>query len=159
MRPSFFGRMLFGAFSYVLIAPNYCGVSAGTDPLGPSYSFSMDQAKKRGTFVCQIEIVPKKMSVHGTEFCFGPAWLEKLQDGRYALCFLLEQGTDAFWVVPYPYFVLGDRGSSFKMHCWSKRILCVDFVGTAEVSALRASLLTGSKEDRPKNIKFVPKAK
>ena len=56
------------------------------------FSWSIAEAKKRGTFVSEVEIVPKSLAFAGKKITFETAWLERRPDGDYALCFRIEQG-------------------------------------------------------------------
>jgi hypothetical protein len=138
-----------------------------------SYSFSVAEAREKGTLVQELAVDPAELTWHGSRVRFKEAWLERrvIQGhflvwwpyyrrlGGYDLCFTLdEQSGQAVRHETGAYFTLGDSGTSFaSVTSPGQPTLYDKHVLTSEVPEERASLLASQREAREKNIRFLPK--
>ena len=123
------------------------------------FSWSVAEAKKKGTFVGEVEIVPNSLSFVGKKVTFEAAWLERRPDGDYALCFRIDQGRDVFEEVSSPFFVRDERDASFEERHGRGWLQFIERLDSDDLSSVRASLIKSWKEERPKDIRFVRKEK
>ncbi len=123
------------------------------------FSWSVAEAKKKGTFICEVEIVPKTLSFAGNKITFEAAWLERQLDGDYALCFRIDQGKDVFKGVSAPFFVRDERRSSFQERHGRNWLQFIERLESDDLSLVGASLIQSWKAERPKNIRFIRKSK
>jgi len=121
------------------------------------FSWSIAEAKKRGTFVSEVEIIPKSLSFTGKKITFEAAWLEHQADGDYALCFRIEQGIEVFKGLKRPFFVRGERDASFDERHGRGWLQFIERLDSDDLSSVRASLIQTWKDERPKDIRFVRK--
>jgi hypothetical protein len=121
------------------------------------YSWSIAEAKKRGTLVSEVEILPKFLSFAGNKITFSEAWLERCPDGEYALCFRVERGKEIFEKEPSPFLVRGERNAGFIEHHGRGWLQFVERLESADLSSVRASLVQNWKEKRSKDIRFIQK--
>jgi len=123
------------------------------------FSWSIAEAKKKGSFVSEVQIVPNSLSFAGKKITFEAAWLERQPDGDYALCFRIDEGKEVFKEVDSPIFVRGDRGASFNERHGRNWLQFVELLDSDDLSSVRASLVQTFKQDRPNDIRFVRKDK
>jgi hypothetical protein len=123
------------------------------------FSWSIADAKRKATFVCEVEIVPNTLSFAQKKITFEAAWLERRPDGGYALCFRIEQGREVFKGTGRVFFVCGERDTGFEERHGSDWLQFIERLDSDDLSSVRASLITGWKEERPKDIRFVRKDK
>jgi hypothetical protein len=152
-----------------LFAVGFCGVCVfasgcdhqGQGPRDANYSWSVAQARKRGSLVYEIEVSPKSVPVGERVLSFGEAWLErcdnKAYNTAYALCIRIDKPADTFDDVFAPHLVLDDRDASFKMHLGRGWIQYVEFLASSDLTGVRASYIKTRKDERPKNIQFKKK--
>jgi hypothetical protein len=123
------------------------------------FSWSVAEAKKKGTFVCEVEIVPDALSFTGKKITFEAAWLERQPDGDYALCFRIDQGIEVFKGSSAPFFVRDERRGSFQERHGRDWLQFVERLDSDDLSQVRASLIQSWKDERTKDIHFVRKDK
>jgi hypothetical protein len=131
-------------------------VATGCGP-GEPFSWSIGQAKSKGTLKSELNIYPGELTINKKRIVFGPAWIERRPDGDYTICFRLKEGNEIFGKEPCPFFVLDDlhRGISERHgRDWLQFVARVD---TADISKMRASLIQNWSDARPKNIRFIRK--
>jgi hypothetical protein len=126
------------------------------------FSLSIAEAKERGTFECEVEIIPSTWNYAGKEITFEAAWLERMPDGYFAgpfaLCFLIDQGKEVFGEPSSPLLVIGDGGDGVRMW-WRKGALqVVEHLYSSDLSLVRASVIKTREEKRSKDIRFVAKS-
>ena len=122
-------------------------------------SSSIAEMQKRGTFECEVEIIPNIWNYAGKEITFEAAWLERMPHGyflgRFALCFRIDQGKEVFEKVPSPILVLGEKREGFLSTWNPSGAQFVEFLDSDDLTHLRASLVKNWGEERQKNIRFV----
>ena len=123
------------------------------------YSWSIAEATKRGTLLFEVEIAPIPLMFNNKAITFEAAWLEKLPDGTYALCFRIDEGKDIFKGKESPFFVRDNRGAGFNEHHGKGWLQFIERLESGDLSNIRASLVTDFKEERKRNIRFVSKRK
>ncbi len=123
------------------------------------FSLSIAEAKKKGTFIGEVEIIPNTLSFAGKKITFEVAWLERRPDGDYALCFRIDQGRDVFEEVSSPFFVRNERDASFEERHGRGWLQFIERLDSDDLSSMRASLIKSWKEERPKDIRFIRKDK
>ena len=123
------------------------------------FSWSIAEAKTRGTFVCEVEIIPDSLAFAGEKITFEPAWLERRPGGDYVLCFRIDKGKDVFKKPSSPFFVSGDRDASLEERHSRDFLQVIEWLASDDLSTVRASLIQSWKEERKKDIRFVRKDK
>jgi hypothetical protein len=125
----------------------------------PQFSWSVDDAMKRGTLVCEVEITPKPLSFCCTEIAIQSAWLERRPIGGFALCFRVGQGKEVFQGPDHPFFVLDDRDAGFEERHGRGWLQIIERLDSDDLSSIRATLIRHWNDERQKNIRFVRKGK
>jgi len=124
-------------------------------------SSSVAEAKKRGTLISEVEIIPNRWNVNGKEITFEEAWLERMPDGYFlgpfALCFHIDKGKEVFGAAPLPILVLGEKRENFLLTRNPRYVQLTDFLDSDDLTHVRASLVKDYDEKRQKNIRFVRK--
>jgi hypothetical protein len=124
------------------------------------YSFSLADAKRRGAFVTEVEMVPSVLKWKGETISIKDAWVEKSKSGGCYICFHLKEGRDAFGATGGgAMLVLGDEDAGVTMHFGRGWTQVVQYIESPDFSRARFSLMGGWKDERPKNIRFVTKKK
>ncbi len=127
------------------------------------FSSSITEAKKRKTFISEVEIIPNIWNYAGKEITFEAAWLERMPDryfaGPIALCIRIDQGKELFREASSPVLVLGEKREGFWLNWNPKYLQFFEFLDSDDLTHLRASLVKDYDEERQKNIRFVRKDK
>jgi hypothetical protein len=138
---------------------------------GQTFSESIEEAKLRGTFVCELQPQPQEMTIEGTTVKFQEAWIEERallthcfvwfpcnrRIGGYSLCFTLQNGAD-LKDAPKGFFVANDDEIGFERSISANRpaLYCYEMEST-NVSQIKVSFLSSRKDKRLRNIVFVQK--
>src|SRR5687768_10855536 len=80
------------------------------------YSLSLAEAKRRGTFITEVEMVPSVLKWKGHRISLKDGWIEKCEGGGCYLCFHLKEGREAFYGKDDAMLVLEDRRVGVKIH-------------------------------------------
>lgn len=121
------------------------------------YSYSAAEAKRRRTFVAEIEMVPSVVKWKGQAITLKNGWIEKSKGGGCYLCFHLKEGRDLFVAVDSPIMVLENEQASVTMHVGRGWTQVVQYLESEDISKARFSLIERWKDKRPKDIFFVRK--
>jgi hypothetical protein len=125
------------------------------------FSYSVAQARSRGTLINEVEMTPPTFKWKKWEVAIGQAWLEKRKAGGCYLCFQIANGKEALDFVDKEagFFVKGDENGSVR-HVHAKNwIQVVEQLESDDISNVRFSFIGSFKDERPKNIRFVVKKK
>lgn len=137
-----------------------------------SHSLSASEAKRNGTLVTEVDVQPTEIVLHGKTIQFQEAWIEErfherdmlvwfpynARLGGYNLCLTVVDKEDTFSGTQYPFFVLDDRKSSFgRLYGPSSMSFWYCPLESADIAAVRASLIATWTEPREKNIRFSEK--
>jgi hypothetical protein len=140
---------------------------------GQTLSGGIQEARKRGTLVAELDVQPNELTVAGRTVRFHEAWLEERslathslvwfpsnkRVGGFNLCFTLAEGDEAFYDVVKCFVVNDKQASVTSIWSYGARPLFVEPLDKPDVSEIRVSLITSWKEVRAKNIRFSPKAR
>jgi hypothetical protein len=131
-------------------------------------SWSISQAKRNGTFVSQLKIVPQQITWQGKRIQFREVWVEERVEksgnsffpykrtGDFAICFTLSVGEDIFFENDNPFFVLEENGSGFLVtYGDNEPILFRQIVENAQVDKMRISLIKSWSDRMEKNIRLI----
>jgi hypothetical protein len=134
---------------------NPCCAQPATD-----YSFSVGEARSRGTFIAEVEMNPRSMKWRKWEVTIEQAWIEKCKDGGLYLCFRIASGKEVFDYSSKDraILVMDDQNGSVKLHHGRDWIQAVQHIDS-KVSNVRFSLIESWTDNRPKNIRFDVKKK
>jgi hypothetical protein len=125
------------------------------------HSESIAEAKKRGTFLSEVEIIPNRWNLAGKEITFEAAWLERMPDGYFlgpfALSFRIDQGKEVIREGLSLGLVLGEKREGFLQTSNPRYVQYTEFLDSDDLTHLRASLVKDYDEERQKNIRFVRK--
>jgi hypothetical protein len=124
----------------------------------PEYSFSSEQARQRKTLITKVSMVPGTIKWQKWEITVGDAWLEKCKDGGCYLCFRIEKGKEAFMPTSNTILVLEDlrMGIGFHLGVGLRWAQGVQYLESPDLSKARLSLIENWKQERLKNIRFIP---
>jgi hypothetical protein len=122
------------------------------------YSFSLEETRKKGTFITKVKMDPSSIKWQRWEITVGDAWLEKSKNSEFYLCFCIDKGKEAFLATNHTWFVMGDSQSSVGMHVGIglKWILVRQRLESPDLSKARFSVVGSLKENRMNNIQFIP---
>ena len=127
------------------------------------FSTSIAEAKKRGTLISEVDIIPNRWKYAEKVITIEEAWLERMPDGYFAgpfaLCFRIDQGKEVFGKPSSPFLVAGERREGFGLHWFRKGVQFVEFLDSEDLTHLRASLMKSWADERQKDIRFVRKDK
>jgi hypothetical protein len=134
-------------------------VARNTNPKIDDFSLSARGARWRGTLVNKVRMSPSSIDWKNTRITVDEAWLEKGKQGGYYLCFIVKGLEDSPLNPNSGFFVLGDSRGSTKIYGGKDWMLCVEYLDSPDLSDVRFSLVGNWKEQRLKNIRFIPQGK
>ena len=145
------------AFLTAILCWDALVAACAEDQASEEYSFSVTQAKKRGTLISKVRMIPSSINWKKWTITVGDAWLEKSKKGGCYLCFRIVGGREAFMASTGDFLVLGDsKASGVKTHWGQGWTQAVQHLDSSDLSKVRFSLVGSWQEERLKNIQFIP---
>jgi hypothetical protein len=146
----------------------WCWNALSESPDGPRPCHSAAEAKRRGTWVCDVTVEPRHIPWQGQSVGVREAWVEEAaslehslvwfpyyrRDGRRFLCFTLAEGDEVFLTPREPFFVMEDKHDSFAMSSGRKVGVFWEEFGPDEPAEYRVSLIGSWQDTRQKDILF-----
>ena len=110
-------------------------------------SHSIAYAKKYGTFVCEVGVMPNPHHWEGKSVTVEEAWLECKSDTEYSVCMKIVEGRDFFVGSNYHYYYSPSKKLNLGTRVYRQYVLCYTLLDNPDISKIRVRISQGDRKD------------